>query len=268
MYCVRPNTGKLQPGESAQVQVLLQQMAQDPPLDVRCKDKFLIQAIKISQDVMLSEGDDLTSNLLSLWRIAEDAKKVDPDHVDELKLRCVFLPSDIDDHKSEVDFGSILSNTTTPDETPIKPVKSVDSKVEIKPISFKPIELSFVKAEPVINLEAEKKPTLDTKKIASLPKSNSALISPLFALSANEVQDLQSTIKKLNEKCDTYKTEIEKLNTLRARKPDNEKDVKDKDVRESRDSKSVKGSVQETGVPIQTVALVAFMSFLFGVLFF
>ncbi|KAJ3192630.1 hypothetical protein HK101_006210 [Irineochytrium annulatum] len=61
---------------------------QDPPLDFKCKDKFLVQAVKITN----LESDDLQE----LWSRAENLKKVDPEAAKELicekKLRCVFLP--------------------------------------------------------------------------------------------------------------------------------------------------------------------------------
>ena len=64
-YCVRPNSGRIDPGESVEVQgivsslpshilhvrpalpVLLQPM-EDPPLTVKCKDKFLVQSTFIT----------------------------------------------------------------------------------------------------------------------------------------------------------------------------------------------------------------------------
>ncbi|KAJ3115455.1 hypothetical protein HDU96_000614 [Phlyctochytrium bullatum] len=63
-------------------------MKEDPPLDFKCKDKFLVQAIKIQN----TDSDDLQE----LWTRAENLKKVDPEGAKELicekKLRCVFLP--------------------------------------------------------------------------------------------------------------------------------------------------------------------------------
>ncbi|KAJ3108838.1 phosphatidylinositol-binding protein scs2 [Phlyctochytrium planicorne] len=91
-YCVRPNSGRIPPQSSTEVQVLLQAMKEDPPLDFKCKDKFLVQAIKIQN----SDGDDLQE----LWSRAENLKKVDPEAAKELicekKLRCVFLPAGAD----------------------------------------------------------------------------------------------------------------------------------------------------------------------------
>ena len=67
-YTVRPNSGRVEPGQSVEVQgiliasllrssvmstlriVLLQAMKADMPLDMKCKDKFLLQSTKITDD--------------------------------------------------------------------------------------------------------------------------------------------------------------------------------------------------------------------------
>ena len=49
-YCVRPNSGRIDPKKDVEVQVLLQAMKEDPPLDAKCRDKFLVQSIAISAD--------------------------------------------------------------------------------------------------------------------------------------------------------------------------------------------------------------------------
>ena len=49
-YCVRPNSGRIEPGETVEVQVLLQPMKEDPPSGTKCRDKFLVQSVVITQD--------------------------------------------------------------------------------------------------------------------------------------------------------------------------------------------------------------------------
>ena len=49
-YCVRPNSGRIDPKKDVEVQVLLQAMKEDPPPDAKCRDKFLVQSIAISAD--------------------------------------------------------------------------------------------------------------------------------------------------------------------------------------------------------------------------
>ncbi|KAK2045372.1 MSP domain-containing protein [Colletotrichum somersetense] len=49
-YCVRPNSGRVEPGQDVEVTVLLQAMKQEPPLDTKCRDKFLVQSVPITAD--------------------------------------------------------------------------------------------------------------------------------------------------------------------------------------------------------------------------
>jgi hypothetical protein len=100
MYCVRPNSGRVAPGTSVEVHVLLQPMKEDPPADFKCKDKFLVQAVKVEDSLMsLPEGSDaLSKEVAELWSYAEARKKTDApwarDNFSERKLKVAFLPSD------------------------------------------------------------------------------------------------------------------------------------------------------------------------------
>lgn len=66
LYCVRPNSGRVDPGETVEVQVMLQAMKEEPPLAAKCKDKFLIQSTLITpeketlplQDIWSGESND------------------------------------------------------------------------------------------------------------------------------------------------------------------------------------------------------------------
>ena len=50
LYSVRPNAGRIEPGESVGVTVQLQPMKEEPPLHVKCRDKFLVQSTTITPD--------------------------------------------------------------------------------------------------------------------------------------------------------------------------------------------------------------------------
>lgn len=67
-YCVRPNSGRIEPGKEVEVsglfssahpnvrcpltsyKVLLQAMKVEPPADTRCRDKFLVQSVAVTAD--------------------------------------------------------------------------------------------------------------------------------------------------------------------------------------------------------------------------
>ncbi|KAL8731323.1 MAG: hypothetical protein Q9166_003547 [cf. Caloplaca sp. 2 TL-2023] len=59
-------------------------MREDPPLDARCRDKFLVQTVALSQD---SDA----SNIPAIWQSIE---KVSKSSIQERKIRVVFLPAD------------------------------------------------------------------------------------------------------------------------------------------------------------------------------
>ncbi|KAF9334900.1 phosphatidylinositol-binding protein scs2 [Linnemannia elongata] len=81
-YCVRPNSGRVEPGQELEVQVQMQAMKEDPPVDFKCKDKFLVQSVAITAERELLAPQDL-------WpTIERDAK----DQIREKKIRCAFLP--------------------------------------------------------------------------------------------------------------------------------------------------------------------------------
>ncbi|KAI0714056.1 VAMP-associated protein [Cerioporus squamosus] len=78
LYCVRPNSGRVEPGETVEVAVMLQAMKEDLPINAKCKDKFLIQSTIISP-----EKESMPLN--DIWN-------VEGDEVHSQKIRVVYLP--------------------------------------------------------------------------------------------------------------------------------------------------------------------------------
>ncbi|KAK9898047.1 VAMP-associated protein [Cystobasidium minutum MCA 4210] len=85
-YCVRPNSGRIEPNERVEVQVLLQPMKEEPPAGTKCKDKFLVQSAIITPDRE-------TKTLAELWATVEaDVKSGKEGVIHEQKIRCAYLP--------------------------------------------------------------------------------------------------------------------------------------------------------------------------------
>jgi len=80
-YCVRPNSGRIEPGKEVEVTVLLQAMKTEPAPDAKCRDKFLVQSVAVTPDKEFS-------NVNSIWQHVDDA---DRSLVQEKKIRVVFL---------------------------------------------------------------------------------------------------------------------------------------------------------------------------------
>lgn len=83
-YCVRPNSGRIEPGKDVEVQILLQAMKEDPPPDAKCRDKFLVQSVLVTADKEFT-------NVGSLWSHIEQTNK---SSIQEKKIRVLFLPAD------------------------------------------------------------------------------------------------------------------------------------------------------------------------------
>jgi len=79
-YCVRPNSGKVDPGEFVEVSVVLQPMREDPPPDTRCRDKFLVQSVLVPADKEAPTWNHLEQNYKSA--------------IQERKIRVHYLPAD------------------------------------------------------------------------------------------------------------------------------------------------------------------------------
>ncbi|KAJ7600728.1 PapD-like protein [Mycena floridula] len=80
LYCVRPNAGRVEPGESVEVTVMLQALREEPPMNAKCKDKFLIQSTLLTPG---KEGQDI-------WSVPEGAS--DEAKIHQQKLKVAYLP--------------------------------------------------------------------------------------------------------------------------------------------------------------------------------
>ncbi|KAI1173141.1 putative integral ER membrane protein Scs2 [Nemania sp. FL0916] len=143
-YCVRPNSGRVEPGREVEVQVILQAMKQEPPPGTKCRDKFLVQSVTITPD----KGFD---NLASIW------DTIDKSLVQEKKIRVAFL-----DPKSAATPASAADATTT---TPHKntSVDSGDATPELAPPAYSsPSDYATGRAEPKVEEDShlEEEPSL------------------------------------------------------------------------------------------------------------
>ncbi|OWM88376.1 vesicle-associated protein 1-2-like [Punica granatum] len=77
-YCVRPNTGVVLPRSTCDV-IVTMQAQKEAPLDMQCKDKFLLQSVKASDG---ATAKDITAEMFN-----KEAGNV----VEECKLRVVYV---------------------------------------------------------------------------------------------------------------------------------------------------------------------------------
>ncbi|KAI0643117.1 VAMP-associated protein [Trametes meyenii] len=84
LYCVRPNSGRVEPGETVEVAVMLQAMKEDLPINTKCKDKFLIQSTIITpekeslplSDIWNAEGDGVHSQKIRVAYLPPEGQTV------------------------------------------------------------------------------------------------------------------------------------------------------------------------------------------------
>ncbi|KAI8338501.1 PapD-like protein [Chlamydoabsidia padenii] len=81
-YCVRPNAGRIEGNGQVEVQVILQPFKTEPPLDFKCKDKFLVQSALIQTH----EYD--STPITDIWTRIETQ---DQGSIRQHKIKCSFV---------------------------------------------------------------------------------------------------------------------------------------------------------------------------------
>lgn len=117
-YCVKPNSGVLDPGQSMKVNVLLQPFNYDP--NEKNKHKFMVQYLYLNdQEIQLSVNE-----ILNMW------KDVDVKRLLDLKLKCIFDFSENEQPKNgtnsqpnDTTTSNNLSTYSASDTTVQKPSK-------------------------------------------------------------------------------------------------------------------------------------------------
>lgn len=66
-YCVRPSSGIVEPGGSKEVQVIMQAQREYPPSLADCKDKFLVQCVKLAGSAA-SDAKEVTSDMFDVTK--------------------------------------------------------------------------------------------------------------------------------------------------------------------------------------------------------
>ncbi|KAF2399197.1 VAMP-associated protein [Trichodelitschia bisporula] len=231
-YCVRPNSGRIEPGAEEEVQVLLQAMKEDPPLDYKCRDKFLVQSVGVPA------GRDFNN-----WSHIE---QTDRTLIQEKKIRVAFLPADDSTPAKPNGFRE-----ETPHRHP-SPDAATPQPPSTAPTGQMPVPESRPK---------------DNKYLAEAGSPQVQERSPAREVAApipTSVEELQaqlaeahSVIAKLKEQTDD--------SGLRRRKGDSS--AKAEERMTSGPTSLVAHQTQE-GVPIKVVAGLCFLCFLLAYFFF
>ncbi|KAI4753327.1 VAMP-associated protein [Aureobasidium sp. EXF-3400] len=255
-YCVRPNSGRIEPGQDVEVQVLLQAMREDPPLDAKCRDKFLVQSVAIS-------ADKEYPNVSQIWSHIEQTAK---SSIQEKKIRVVFLPAEGQAHSdagghmddSIATFNSANFNSASPQ--PQTPQRGADvgavgaiSRPEERPIDNKHLgEIVQSTSNPATDRYTTYSDSSTTQSFMnSIPTSGEDVKAKLA--------EAQATIARMSQERDEQ--------GLRQRKTD----AVNQDSKERISAGTTGLGVQKApagGVPVQVVAGLCLLCFLIAYFFF
>ncbi|KOS23269.1 Uncharacterized protein ESCO_003459 [Escovopsis weberi] len=234
-YCVRPNAGRIEPGQDFDVSVLLQAMKADPPADAKCRDKFLVQSARITPDMEFAS-------------IAAVLETTDKANVFERKIRVNWLPAnDGSEHVAQTTPSkpqAVNGANHSPDATRRygSPPGTADSTTRPPPPYSDSKEDDDTKSETV----------------------RSAVSRPSTAVSnpANiQSEELRSKIAHLESELANYKDSGLRQRTAKSGEAES---------RPSAAAAAVAQREKQTveGVPVQVAAILCLLSFLLGYLFF
>ncbi|UPL00509.1 hypothetical protein LCI18_011443 [Fusarium solani-melongenae] len=243
-YCVRPNAGRIEAGQSFDVAVLLQAMKQDPPPDARCRDKFLVQSAPITAEkefasianvLETTEKSQLVERKIRVNWLAANPE------LDESANRPVATPN-----KQAIANGA----TDTPDisRTYSSPVAKEESPSAAAPPPYQ--------SEHVLEEDEKPQPAEDPEPKSTVAQATAAVKE------AAEV-----SYEELKAKLAQAEAQIVSLRETGLRQR-NVKPASNED--EKRPMLQTAQAVQQTveGVPVQMAAILCLISFLLAYFFF
>ncbi|KAG6138138.1 hypothetical protein E4U48_008445 [Claviceps purpurea] len=243
-YCVRPNAGRIEPGNSFDVTVLLQAMKQDAPLDAKCRDKFLVQCAPINSD------QDFAS-------VATVLETVDKSQLTERKIRVIWLAAD---GEAAPEASSSLAAQSTPSRAS---ASNGASETPSAPRSF------FSPSAGHTSAAASSAPYTSDDAAAENDEE------------AKSITNSKSTVSQATAAVsETAKLTYDELKAMLAQAEAQLLSLKDGGLRQrnvkstSSDEKAPRGQNthpvehQPEGVPVQIVAILCLISFLLAYFFF
>ncbi|CAO2832701.1 unnamed protein product [Amaranthus hypochondriacus] len=209
-YCVRPNVGVFQP-KSVHEFVVIMQAIKTAPVDLTCKDKFLVQSTIVPEGTL---EEHITSEMF-----AKDGVKL----VEDIKMRVslVMAPSDFleptingmlkqaDAHiESKIINNGDLNQVKDADVAPIQDVKAEP----IKQVKFEPIRDVDLSMQKGVESELTKEQELVTRN-----NEESKLINSKTSMSDEEqrlfldVEEMKSKLHELESKLSKAEMTISNL---------------------------------------------------------
>ncbi|KAH6912907.1 PapD-like protein [Coprinopsis sp. MPI-PUGE-AT-0042] len=303
LYCVRPNSGRVEPGESLEVAVMLQAMKDEPPLNSKCKDKFLIQSTIITPDKE-------TMSLQDIWA-STDANEEGKVH--QQKLRVTYLPAEgqtLEEedetaanqssfiNPSDVAFDTVKQQPAANGHHPIPTFSVTDSGAEEPQRQSTPpaVDYSEVSEDEQPQAPATREPppppppavVPEVVRAPSAPQPSApepqpvpeqqpqSAPEPIVITKENPIneelmadnQDLRAQLERLKQELSILEKEtLNHTNELRQRRRDSDANSADETVVATAVEEPVH-SIQQDGVPLNVVVLISFTVFFMTYIFF
>jgi len=213
--------------------VLLQAMKEDPPLDAKCRDKFLVQSV-------LMTTDEESNNLANFWQTVEKTSKAS---IQERKIRVNFLPPG--------GSGSAV-NGVAHDHEDEPPAYSSQSPQ----FSSSPAQTSI----------APSSTTVDTGKgsVAKAAENTGAGLASAASAPVAVANPVPTSSESLQQQLAAAHAQIAKLTSQLA-----DPQLRQRKMQETSEKmQTVVQHSNESGVPLQIVAGLCLLSFLIAYLFF
>ncbi|KAJ5191051.1 uncharacterized protein N7498_010036 [Penicillium cinerascens] len=238
-YCVRPNSGRVEPGKTVDVQVLLQAMKEEPSADAKCKDKFLVQSVAVTREM---ESNNVTS-------IFEKASK---SAVIEKKIRVNWLASD----------ANLASDTSK--------LGANDSVLEDEPPAYTSPGGNFETPAPGKKTAADQASPIPPPDFSEKTKSE----SPQPSEPAGAFATAKAAVVGAIPSSDELKAQLADANAQIQRLKDRLADQGLRQRKTGTEAKAAPATMTqqhaptESGVPVQMVAGLCLLSFLIAYFFF
>ncbi|KAK4224405.1 vesicle-associated protein 2-2 [Podospora fimiseda] len=241
-YCVRPNSGRIEPGHEVEVSVLLQAMKQEPAPDARCRDKFLVQSVAIA-------GDQEFNNIQQIWDGVEKSA------IQERKIRVTWLPPQEEGRTEAVSTPARRSLGNVVEDTPISaPPPAYSSPDTTAQFESTPAP----QTEPRIKSE-----DIDDVQAPALSLPGPSTVSSIKATVADDYETIKSQLAEA--KATIAKLTTEATSGLRQRKAaastEEEAPAKQPEL-----TQATRQGIE--GVSVKIVAVLCLVSFLLGYFFF
>ncbi|KAI5303659.1 hypothetical protein KEM56_007322 [Ascosphaera pollenicola] len=264
-YCVRPNSGRIEPGTAVEVQVLLQAMKEDPPLDQKCRDKFLVQSV-------LVPADKEFSNVTAIWQDA-DANR-DTMKPFERKIKVVFLPPVDADGQTPPQHSGLI-NQKHNDDPPAYTTSPTSVTAYSTPAAARtapaPGASSTQPAQPAADESSGARPEVAQRSSSdsrSPRPSADGTARPEVTVLKSQLQEAQSQIERLKDQLADKGLRQRKVPTEGAAESSDKSELKAKRNSLGDGATSLLQASGEQGVSLNLVAILCFISFLLGYLFF